>query len=112
VASSLLSPTMPTQIVWRDDCAQLILLMERRVVEQRAAALTGTSVKPVEFEPSVDLTTSVGEPLELEQLAKIAGTGIRALQLGFRRHFGTSVSAMLQDIRPARQGLVRFPSSS
>ncbi len=36
------------------------------------------------------------------QLAEAAGVGIRALQLGFRRHFGTTISAMLQDIRLAR----------
>jgi AraC-like DNA-binding protein len=177
--ASLLSPTVPTQMTWHHDCAQLILLIDRRVVEQRAAALAGTSVRPVEFEPLVDLTASVGatlhgqvenlvttaerlgpakamspaatanwretllgallngqrhssshaidvfngridaqpaalrrarawleaqaaEPLDLEQLAEVAGTGIRALQIGFRRHFGTSVSAMLQDIRLAQ----------
>jgi len=41
------------------------------------------------------------EPLDLEQLAEAAGTGIRALQLGFQRHFGTSISEMLRDIRLA-----------
>jgi len=177
--ASLLSPTMPTRMTWHHDCAQLILLIERRLVEQRAAALAGTSMRPVEFDPSVDLTASSGrmlqgqiehlvataerlgpakglspvasanwretllgalldgqrhssshaidvfngrveaqpaalkrarawleaqaaEPLDLGELADIAGTGIRALQLGFRRHFGTSVSAMLQDIRLAQ----------
>jgi transcriptional regulator GlxA family with amidase domain len=42
------------------------------------------------------------EPLDLAQLAEAAGTGIRALQLGFRRHFGTSISDMLLDIRLAQ----------
>ena len=41
------------------------------------------------------------EPLDLPQLAAAAGTGIRALQLGFQRHFGTSISEMLRDIRLA-----------
>lgn len=41
------------------------------------------------------------EPLDLAQLAAAAGTGIRALQLGFRRHFGMSISEMLRDIRLA-----------
>jgi AraC-like DNA-binding protein len=35
------------------------------------------------------------------QLAAATGVGIRALQLGFRRHFGTSISEMLRDIRLA-----------
>jgi len=33
---SLLSPTVPTRMTWEHDCAQLILLVERRLVEQRA----------------------------------------------------------------------------
>jgi hypothetical protein len=38
--ASLLSPTIPTRMIW-SDCAQAILLLDRRVVEQRAAALSG-----------------------------------------------------------------------
>jgi AraC-like DNA-binding protein len=175
--ASLLSPTLPTRMVW-EDCAQLILLLDRRVVEQRAAAFSGKSVRPVEFNPAIDLTTPSAralqasmhglvdlaeglgaghrvsavaaadwreglldllltrqqhdlseairtfsgqaetlprtlmrardclqayatEPLDLERLAQAAGIGIRALQLGFQRHFGTSISDMLLDIRLA-----------
>jgi AraC-like DNA-binding protein len=178
-AASLLSPTMPTQMAWRQDCAQLILLLDRKLVEHRAAALAGTSARALEFNPSIDLAAPFGhalqagicdlverveslgpakrlspvaaadwrerllsallngqhhslsqaiaifegrietqpaplkrarawleaqahEPLDLVQLADAAGVGIRALQLGFRRHFGTTISAMLQDIRLAR----------
>jgi len=175
VAASLLSPTLPTRMVW-EDCAQLILLLDRRLVEHRAAALSGKTVAPVEFDPAIDLSapsasalrtriwelaglaegigTSRGlspvaaaewrealldglltrqrhglseairmfsgqvetlprvllrardylyahatEPLDLERLAAASGVGIRALQLGFQRHFGTSISDMLRDIR-------------
>jgi len=177
-AASLLSPTMPTRMVWQDDCAQLILLMERRMVEQRAAALSERPDGVLEFDPEVDLTNPFGralraqldylvdlaehagpeqifsatltsmlreaalsllltgqrhsftdaiaradcrpeplpgvlrkarqyleahatEPLDLKRLASAAGIGIRSLQLGFQRHFGTSISQMLQDIRLA-----------
>jgi AraC-like DNA-binding protein len=177
--ASLLSPTMPTEMTWRGDCAQLIVLLDHKLVEHRAAALGGTTVRPVEFEPALDLTGPVGqaladrvehlvtlaerfgpqrklsavaaadwrepflnalldgqrhslssvidafngrgetqpaalkrvrayletratEPLDLAELADIAGTGIRALQLGFRRHFGTTLSGILLDIRLAR----------
>lgn len=173
--ASLLSPTIPTRMVWQD-CAQLILLVERRLVEQRAAALSGGAVRAVEFDPAVELGApgaqalrmqiealaglaerngplrrpsslamasgrealldglligqrhglsgaiatfsgqietlpralrrardclqeSATEPLDLAQLAEAAGIGIRALQLGFQRHFGVSISQMLQDIR-------------
>jgi AraC-like DNA-binding protein len=178
VAASLLSPTVPTRMTWENDCAQLILLVERKLVEQRAAALAGKPVRAVEFDPVIDLETpaaqalqaqmeglvnlaeGVGpkrslspaaaanwrealldhlltgqrhglseairifsgqmetlpralrrardclyahatEPLDLAQLADEAGIGIRALQAGFQRHFGVSISEMLLDIRLA-----------
>jgi len=174
--ASLLSPTMPTCMQWQDDCAKLILLMDRRMVEQRAAVLSERADGVIEFDPEIDLTTPFGralraqldylvdlaehagpeqsfsaaltamlreaalsllltgqrhsftdaiaridrgpaalpgvlrkarhylevhaaEPLDLERMARAAGTGIRSLQLGFQRHFGTSISQMLQDIR-------------
>ena len=176
VAASLLSPTVPTEMLWENDCAQLILLVERKLVEQRAAALAGKAVQTVEFDPLIDLRLPAGrglranieglaeiaeglgsgrslsavatsdwrealldalllgqrhglseairtfsgegeslpcalrrardclharaaEPLDLAQVAAAAGIGIRALQLGFQRHFGTSISDMLLDIR-------------
>jgi len=179
VMASLLSPTIPTKMVWENGCAQLILLVERRLVEQRAAALAGRAMQPVEFEPVVDLSTKAAqalhgqiaalvdlaersgpdrrlpplaaanhrealldallagqrhslsdaiatfsgrvetlpralkrardclhanatEPLDLAQLAETAGIGIRALQLGFQRHFGVTISEMLLDIRLAQ----------
>ena len=176
--ASLLSPTIPTQMTWDGNCGQMILLLDRRMVEQRAAALSGKPVGAVEFAPAIDLTRACGrelqsritdlvdlaehlgpgrplapvaaaewreiflgdllygqhhsrsqaiqlfegraetlprallrardclhahatEPLDLAQLAEVTGIGIRALQIGFRRHFGTSISRMLLDIRLA-----------
>jgi AraC-like DNA-binding protein len=176
--ASLLSPTIPTQMTWDGDCGQLILLLDRRLVEQRAAALSGKPVGAVEFAPAIDLNQACGrellsrtaylvdlaehlgprrplapvaaaewreillgallngqrhsrsqamqvfegraetqpqrlrrardclyahasEPLDLAQLAEVTRIGIRALQIGFRRHFGTSISQMLLDIRLA-----------
>jgi transcriptional regulator GlxA family with amidase domain len=34
-------------------------------------------------------------PLDPARLAEVAGIGIRALQLGFKRHFGQSISETL-----------------
>ncbi|HLZ01858.1 MAG TPA: AraC family transcriptional regulator [Bradyrhizobium sp.] len=176
--ASVLSPTLPTRMAWKNDCAQLILLVERKLVEQRAAALAGKAVQTIEFDPVVDLKapaaqalqaqmlglvnlaeglrpkrnlspaaaanwregildrlltgqphglsqaikTFAGEgetlpqalrrardylvahaadPFDLVQLATAAGIGIRALQLGFQRHFGMSISQMLLDLRLA-----------
>lgn len=175
--ASLLSPTIPTRMIWAD-CAQAILLLDRRLVEQRAAALSGRAAGSVEFDPAIDLDApagralqaslaglmtlaerlgpsgrlspvamadwrellidhllngqrhglsdairtfsgqaerlpralraardhladNAGEPLDLAQLACVSGIGIRALQLGFRRHFGVSISQMLLDMRLA-----------
>lgn len=173
--ASLLSPTLPTRMVWQDSCAQLILLIDRSKIESRAAALAGTAASAVEFAPEVDLTSPFGrmlqsqlvylvdvaerlgphrklsaiasatirdaligtlltgqrnnltdainrhdeprlvpaalkkaracleahaaEPLDLEFLARSSGIGIRSLQLGFKRHFGRSISEQLRDIR-------------
>ncbi len=44
--ASLLSPTLPTRMIWQDNCAQLILLVDRRQVESRAAALSGKAGGP------------------------------------------------------------------
>lgn len=175
--ASLLSPTIPTRMMW-SDCAQAILLLDRRMVEQRAAALSGSTAGVVEFDPVIDLDApsgralqtslaelmtlaervgpsgrlspvamadwrelllnhllngqrhglsdaiqrfsgqaerlpralraardhladNAGEPLDLAQLACVSGIGIRALQLGFRRHFDVSISQMLLDMRLA-----------
>jgi AraC-like DNA-binding protein len=165
-------------MVWQDNCAQLILLVDRQQVEKRAAALAERPTSAVEFEPHIDLNTPFGqalqsqieylvdvaergpasnlspvmaatlresivgllltgqrsnlsalidrsasdrepapavfrrawerlearaaEPLDLEKLAQLSGIGIRSLQLGFRRHFGISISGALLDIRLAR----------
>jgi len=165
-------------MVWENDCAQLILLVERRLLEQRAAALAGKTLRPVEFDPVIDLRTPAAQavqvqmhrlvdlaegvgprrklspvaaanwrealldglltgqrhglsdairtfsgksetlpqalrrardclvahaadPLDLARLAQVTGIGIRALQLGFQRHFWTSISEMLLDVRLA-----------
>jgi AraC-like DNA-binding protein len=164
-------------MVWTDS-AQAILLLDRRMVEQRAAALSGRAAGAVEFDPALDLNAPAArglaakivelmmlaeglgpsgrlspaatagwreallhhllggqrhglsdairtfsgqgerlpralhtardclaanacEPLDLAHLACVSGIGIRALQLGFRRHFGVSISQMLLDMRLA-----------
>ena len=72
--ASLLSPTMPTKMVWQDDCAKLILLVERRLVEERAAALAERSGAVIEFDPQVDLNTPFGLAIrsQIEYLVDLA----------------------------------------
>ena len=45
------------------------------------------------------LEAHAAEPLDLEKLSRASGIGIRSLQLGFKRHFGVSISEVLLDIR-------------
>src|SRR5215213_6060505 len=66
--ASLLSPTIPTRMTWQDNCAQLILLVDRRLLEQRAAALSGRPVGAVEFEPAVNLSSPGGRALQSQIL--------------------------------------------
>lgn len=65
--ASLLSPTRPTRMEWRGDCAQIIVLVDRGRLEQRAAALAGQPRQVVEFDPAVDLRGAWGQ-LMLRQL--------------------------------------------
>jgi transcriptional regulator GlxA family with amidase domain len=48
------------------------------------------------------LAAHAADPLDLALLADAAGIGIRALQLGFQRHFGMSISKMLLGLRLAQ----------
>ncbi len=75
--ASLLSPTLPTRMIWQDHCAQLILLVDRQQVENRAAALADAAARPIEFEPRIDLDTPFGRALQsqIEYLADIAEHG-------------------------------------
>ena len=75
--ASLLSPTLPTRMIWQDNCAQLILLVDRRQVESRAAALAERPAGPIEFEPHIDLDTPFGRALQfqIEYLVDLAEHG-------------------------------------
>src|SRR6266545_839217 len=66
--ASLLSPTIPARMTWQNNCAQIILLVDRRVLEQRAAALSGRPAGVVEFEPAVDLSSAGGQALQSQIL--------------------------------------------
>ena len=75
--ASILSPTLPTRMVWQHDCAQLIMLVDRQQVEKRAAALAERPTSAVEFEPHIDLNTSFGRVLQsqIEYLVDLAERG-------------------------------------
>ncbi len=72
--ASVLSPTLPTRMVWQDDCAQLIMLVDRRQVEKRAAALADKPAGAVEFDPHINLNSPFGQALQaqIEYLVDLA----------------------------------------
>ena len=64
-------------MIWHDDCAQLILLVDRHRVESRAAALAERPAGPVQFDPRIDLNTPFGRALQfhIEYLVDLAEHG-------------------------------------
>ncbi len=64
VTASLLSPTLPTRMVWREGCEKLIVLMRREVVQKQFDALIGECGRPIEFSTAVDMRTPIGRLLE------------------------------------------------
>src|SRR3954447_10209962 len=75
--ASILSPTLPTQMIWQNDCAQLILLVDRQQVEKRAAGLAERPTSSVEFEPHINLESTFGQALQsqIEYLVDLAERG-------------------------------------
>lgn len=61
--ASLLSPTLPTRMVWRDGCEKLIVLMRREVVQKQFDALIGACGQPIEFDTGVSMTSPSGRLL-------------------------------------------------
>ncbi|MDO6965044.1 AraC family transcriptional regulator [Rhizobium alvei] len=60
---SLLSPTLASRMVWKAGCEKLIVLMRRSVVEDFYETLTHRARGPIEFDPAIDLTSSVGRSI-------------------------------------------------
>ncbi|MET3615731.1 AraC-like DNA-binding protein [Rhizobium aquaticum] len=83
---SLLSPTLASRMVWKDDCEKLIVLMRRRMVEDFFETLTHRARGPIEFDPSVDLTSPVGRSiLSHTRMLVEAAEGGAALPDAYRR---------------------------
>jgi AraC-like DNA-binding protein len=62
--ASLLSPTLPTRMIWRKGCEKLIVLIKREVVQKQFEALIGERARPIEFETGVPMTSPIGRLLE------------------------------------------------
>jgi AraC-like DNA-binding protein len=64
--ATLLSPTLPTVMRWREGAAKLIVLIDRRVVESHLAGLIDRGVEKIEFAPAVRLNAPAGAALRAQ----------------------------------------------
>jgi transcriptional regulator GlxA family with amidase domain len=89
---------------WRETLLDHLLSGQRHSLSDAIDTFSGRAERlPRALRTARDcLEANACEPLDLAELAGVCGIGIRALQLGFRRHFGLSISQMLLDIRLAR----------
>jgi transcriptional regulator GlxA family with amidase domain len=88
---------------WRETLLDHLLNGQQHGLSEAITTFSGKAERlPRTLRAARDcLEASACEPLDLAELACAAGIGIRALQLGFRRHFGLSISEMLLDMRLA-----------
>ena len=88
---------------WRETLLEHLLNRQRHGLSDAIRTFSGRAERlPRALRAARDhLADNAGEALDLAQLAAASGIGMRALQLGFRRHFGVSISEMLLDIRLA-----------
>ncbi|OJX73458.1 MAG: hypothetical protein BGO93_13240 [Mesorhizobium sp. 65-26] len=62
-AASVLSPTLPTRMLWSAGCDKLIVLIAREAMQDQCRALAGRAVGNVEFSPAIDMQRPAGRQL-------------------------------------------------
>ncbi|MGH8784096.1 MAG: AraC family transcriptional regulator [Cupriavidus necator] len=61
--ASLLSPDTPTRMHWHEDCAQVLLWIQKEAIEQRFALLTGRDPSgPLSFDPALPQQAGLSSP--------------------------------------------------
>jgi len=75
--ASLLSPTLPTHMEWREGCEKIIALVRREALQRQLEALTGQPSRPVEFAAGVAMQSALGRQLlgHLELMTAAAENG-------------------------------------
>lgn len=53
--ATLLSPALPTRMVWEAGCAKLILLVPRDLLDEHLARILDRVPRPLAFDPAIDL---------------------------------------------------------
>jgi len=113
--ASLLSPTLPTLMTWREGCAKLIVLIDRNVVESHLSALLDRHLDHVEFDANLPLSGVVGAAIRSHvmlmqdaanrSLALPAGTG-RLVQRELRNGL---VGLLLTGVAHDRSAMLAAP---
>jgi AraC-like DNA-binding protein len=75
--ASLLSPTLPTRMFWREGCEKVIALIRREAMLRQFEALTGRPTKAIEFEAAIAMGAPVGRQIRghLELMTAAAENG-------------------------------------
>lgn len=94
-SASLLSPTLATRMRWSDGCAKLIVLLERRAMEERWEALTGRRNGPVEFAIKVDTTGPTGSLLMNHVRLMAESAEAPAIPEPYRARLGDDLAMLL-----------------
>jgi len=61
--AAVLSPTLPTRMLWSADCETIAVLLDRGAMEKQWAMMTDRPVSPVQFSTAVDLRAAAGNLL-------------------------------------------------
>lgn len=77
--ATILSPTLPTRMLWREGCEKLIVLVRREALQGQFEALLGRRARAVEFDVGVAIASPTGELLSrhLETLFASVENGTR-----------------------------------
>ena len=110
--ATLLSPSLPTRMVWREGCEKLIVLITREALQRQFDALTGTPQGVVEFDVGIQAETLVGRNLRahIELMVGAAEAGSpKAYQILLRDALTT---LMLTGLRHNRSASLDTPVST
>lgn len=98
--ASLLSPTLPTLMRWREGTQKLIVLIDRDVVERHAVSLLDRAIDKIEFQAGIAMEGPSGAALRaqallMQTLSERAGQSAERWSLAHRQLRDSLVGLML-----------------
>jgi AraC-like DNA-binding protein len=111
--ASLLSPTLPTRMIWEPGCEKIIILIGRQSLERHLAHALDEPVDTIEFDPDVDLDGVAGSAIaaqvrllaQLSEGAPIPGAVLKELASALQ-------STLLATLAHSRQGRLQKQAGS